>query len=482
MKLLIPFILGLIIALLTSCGGGTQMAEGGIGGTGVSMGKVTSFGSLYVNGVEFDVNNADFVYEQETAATIGDDSGIQVGMVVRITGTDDGVTGLADIVEYANLFEGTISSSTIASNATGTLVAMGQSVTVDADTVYDDGGLGTVLSALPAEAIIEVSGFTDGSGTILATRIEAKALVYNGEELNVKGIVSELDPSNNSFLVGTLLIDYTGLTLPPDFENGIYAEAKGTLSSNILNANDVQIEGDGDLVIADDGEEVKLEGITSSIISATSDSTLFTLNGQQVLVDSMTTYEPAGDASNITIGQPLEASGIMDGITLVASSIELKTVATDMQELEAIVEQVDTTDNSVTLLGQKVRISTSTIFEDDLYEDDLVDDKYFNLSSLTAGTDYISVDLYVALDGALEASKLERENLGTLPSNHAEIEGIVQAKDEILRIITVVNVKVDISALTGFDPGIGERVELEGSYHSDTETLTATFADVGDDH
>ena len=48
---------GLIIGMaLASCGGGGgQVAEGGIGGTGISTGTVTGFGSVYVNGVKYDI-------------------------------------------------------------------------------------------------------------------------------------------------------------------------------------------------------------------------------------------------------------------------------------------------------------------------------------------------------------------------------------------------------------------------------------------
>lgn len=181
-----------------------MIAEGGIGGTGVTMGRVSGFGSLFVNGVEFDTSSSTFVYEEDR---VGDQSGIRVGMVVRITGEDDGVTGLAEIVEYASLFEGTLSTNSIASNETGSLLAMGQNVTVDADTVYDDGGTGILLSMLPPSAIIEVSGFTDGNGNILATRIEVKQQQYSGETLDVKALVSNLDSANKTFMLGSLNID-----------------------------------------------------------------------------------------------------------------------------------------------------------------------------------------------------------------------------------------------------------------------------------
>ncbi|MCU7855552.1 MAG: hypothetical protein KZQ79_07650, partial [Candidatus Thiodiazotropha sp. (ex Lucinoma borealis)] len=61
-KLLISATTAALIATLYSCGGGggSQVADGGIGGTGVSMGRVTGFGSIFVNGIEFETDNASF--------------------------------------------------------------------------------------------------------------------------------------------------------------------------------------------------------------------------------------------------------------------------------------------------------------------------------------------------------------------------------------------------------------------------------------
>jgi len=397
--------------------------------------------------------------------------------VVRITGEDDGVIGLADIVEYSSLIEGTLSSKTIASNETGTLVAMGQNVTVDADTVYDDSLLSTStpLSQLPLGAVIEVSGFSDGSGNVLATRIQVKAASYSGETLDVKALVSGLDTTNKTFMLGTLNIDYSAITLPDGITDGIYVEAKGTLQGDsLMIASDVQIQDDGDLVIAEDGEEAELEGLITAVLTATTDSTLIAVNGQQVLVDANTSFE-SGDASGLTIGQPLEVSGVMDGVTLVAAKVVLKVTAAQKEELEGIPSNVDAIAGTLTLLGQTIRVTSSTIYEDDLSEDS----QTFNLSSLTPGVDYVSVDLFQAADGVLEATKVERNENPSSDPTFAEIEGYIQTVDESQTQITVVKVTVDISDpnLSGFTPIEGDRVEIFGSFDSATGILQADTVD-----
>jgi hypothetical protein len=457
-----------------------MIAEGGIGGTGVTMGRVSGFGSLFVNGVEFDTSSSTFVYEEDR---VGDQSGIRVGMVVRITGEDDGVTGLAEIVEYASLFEGTLSTNSIASNETGSLLAMGQNVTVDADTVYDDGGTGILLSMLPPSAIIEVSGFTDGNGNILATRIEVKQQQYSGETLDVKALVSNLDSANKTFMLGSLNIDYSALELPDGITDGIYVEARGTLQNDVLIAGDVQLEDGGDLVIATDGEEAELEGLVTGILS--SDNTLFYVNGQLVSVNGDTSFESDSSASSLTIGQPLEVAGVMEGTTLVAAKVELKVLSSQKEELEGVPTAVDASAGTLELLGQTIRVSSSTIFEDDL-EDGQDDSQTFNLSSLTPDVDHLTVDLYRTTNGdlvTLEATKVERDELPSEGTGYAEVEGYIQAVGDNQTQITVVNVTVDISdpSLSWFTPVEGERVEIFGFYDTTTGILKADNVDIDSD-
>lgn len=435
---------------------------------------------LFVNGVEFDTSSSTFVYEEDR---VGDQSGIRVGMVVRITGEDDGVTGLAEIVEYASLFEGTLSTNSIASNETGSLLAMGQNVTVDADTVYDDGGTGILLSMLPPSAIIEVSGFTDGNGNILATRIEVKQQQYSGETLDVKALVSNLDSANKTFMLGSLNIDYSALELPDGITDGIYVEARGTLQNDVLIAGDVQLEDGGDLVIATDGEEAELEGLVTGILS--SDNTLFYVNGQLVSVNGDTSFESDSSASSLTIGQPLEVAGVMEGTTLVAAKVELKVLSSQKEELEGVPTAVDASAGTLELLGQTIRVSSSTIFEDDL-EDGQDDSQTFNLSSLTPDVDHLTVDLYRTTNGdlvTLEATKVERDELPSEGPGYAEVEGYIQAVGDNQTQITVVNVTVDISdpSLSWFTPVEGERVEIFGFYDTTTGILKADNVDIDSD-
>ena len=150
---------------VTGCGGGTTVAEGGgggIGGTGVvaARGPITGFGSIWVNGIRFDVSGAIVTVEGKDAS----DADLRLGMVVSVSGLAavDGSV-VADLVEYADSLEGPIDSI-----AGGEIRVLGQTVLVTG---------GTEVRGGPLEPgnVIEVSGLTDATGTIHATYVEKMA-------------------------------------------------------------------------------------------------------------------------------------------------------------------------------------------------------------------------------------------------------------------------------------------------------------------
>ena len=70
---------------VASCGGGTQLAGGGIGGTGISQGAITGFGSIFVNGVEFNTSGATIIKDGNTVTQ----NDLKIGMVVTVDGSID---------------------------------------------------------------------------------------------------------------------------------------------------------------------------------------------------------------------------------------------------------------------------------------------------------------------------------------------------------------------------------------------------------
>jgi hypothetical protein len=444
-RIISPIVCAVFITALYSCGGGgggSQVADGGIGGTGVTQGRVTGFGSIFVNGIEYETDNASF--------TVNDSEGSQddlaIGMVVRINGTSDqaSATGEAESVEYDSLLEGVVDSNDIATN--NRLTIMNQTILVDVDTVYENPFDATTLADLPVNSVVEVSGFTDGNGDILATRIEVESLGWSGDSLEVSGVVMNI--SGSLFQIGNLTIEAGTLTIPAE---GTFVEVEGdSFSGSVFEADSIEIEGDGTNQVAEDGHEVEIEG---RITTALDSQNRFALNGQ--IVDASNTPF-SGQTSQLTIGRIAEVEGVMDGAILIAKEIELKVEESEKGEIAGIIGtgNVDSAAGTITLLGQTIHITGSTIMESDLEGEES-----FTLTQLDA-SDYLKAKVF-SDSGQLTATKLEREQP---PENHtAEVEGIPEFIDN--NTIRVFGIVVDTSNLEyEFD---NQKIEIEGDYIND---------------
>ncbi|RLW71801.1 MAG: hypothetical protein B6D71_00230 [gamma proteobacterium symbiont of Stewartia floridana] len=174
------------------------------------------------------------------------------------------------------------------------------------------------------------------------------------------------------------------------------------------------------------------------------------MNGQ--IVDASNTPF-SGQTSQLTVGRIAEVEGVMDGTILIAEEIELKAEQSEKGEIAGILgsDNVDSSGGTITLLGQTIQVTSSTIMESDLEDEDS-----FTLAQLVS-TDYLEAKIF-SDNGKLIASKLKRERA---PENHnAEVEGMAEFIDE--NTIRVFGVQVDTSSLEyEFSE---QRVEVEGDY------------------
>jgi hypothetical protein len=190
-------LLPLLAFLASSCGsGGSNFAGGGTGGTGISTGSVTAFGSVVVNGVHFRTDG-DVApgFKTKKLNNGADQSGkadpdvFAVGMVVTVLhGAGD---NNASEVVYRNNLLGPVADKT--DNA---IVVLGQTVVVDNTTIFN----GKNFASLRLDDIVEVSGFADDAGRIRATYIGGISPSVRPYE--VKGFISGL--SGDTFRLGPL--------------------------------------------------------------------------------------------------------------------------------------------------------------------------------------------------------------------------------------------------------------------------------------
>ncbi|MEY2860243.1 MAG: hypothetical protein RL392_701 [Pseudomonadota bacterium] len=220
MKILDTFIVAIAIVAIASCGGGgDDIASngGGVGsgGTGISgggVGYVAGFGSIYVNGTRFDIDNA--------TVTLADDTALKLGMTVKAVGMlqTDFLKASASTVVSAIDVRGPVSNLNAASS---TLQVHGLNVSTDSETIYE--GINS-LAGLANADWVKIYGHVWGVNNVRASRIEKFSAAST---LILSGAVSGLNTGTKSFTLGNLTIQYGGAS----FSNGVTA---GSLSNGVV--------------------------------------------------------------------------------------------------------------------------------------------------------------------------------------------------------------------------------------------------------
>jgi hypothetical protein len=468
---------------LTACGGGGGGSDptGGIDGRGdpdpvavVSAGEITGFGSIIVNGVEYETDGTEFEIDGET----GTETELEIGDVVVVSGTinDDGTTGTATTVTFDDVVEGPVS----AKNADLLqLTVLGQTVqVVDGETLFDDTPP-ISFASIAVDDVIEVSGFRLADGTISATRIEGKPA---GGEWEVTGVVSGLE--GMKFNIEGLVVDFSAAILD-NFpgagpENGQPVEAKGTsLVNGELQATKVEYKGN--VLGGAAGAYVELEGYITRFASASD----FDVSGLPVLTTGTTIFEGGTEADlNLNLKVEVEGNVNSNGV-LVAEKVEIKTAT------------------GIRVVGLVGSVSPLEVFGIQINADDLTtrfDDKSelglenMKLADINVG-DYLEVRGQEQPLGQITAFTIERDDV----DSRRELRGFVEAGGKNEPNLTVLGVTIVTT------PGVtvyrdsrgatevpmteaefwaavqeGSRVDAQGT-ETDTTTLTATEVELEGD-
>jgi hypothetical protein len=298
---LCTLIIALSLMLMASCGGGGGfLAGGGIGGTGISNGTVTAFASVFVNGVEFDTTNATFTRNGQPAT----ESDFSVGEVVTVAGTFnvDGNTGTARRVTYRANVSGAVSE---APNVVSSRIkVLGQTVMVTPSTVFENFA---ALTDVSAGNVLEVSGFTNADGSVIATYIVKRqnAFVPGASVSQVRGFVTALNEANMTFTLDGLTVNYSA----PQMMNGILANGRFVEVSSNENVINGELAADTVNVVdpvpgIKSGDALNTEGVVSRFASPTD----FSVGGQRVITTPETTFEDGGVA-DLGLNVALEVAG-----------------------------------------------------------------------------------------------------------------------------------------------------------------------------
>lgn len=279
--------------------GGTQIVSGAITSLSADRSRLTVAGKSLTRSASSPVT-----VNGKTARP----TALSVGQKVRVSASGSNATEVDVEVEL----KGQITN--IDATA-GTLLVAGKTVTIDANTRIDlSGDDDTAASSthtindLKVNDFVEVSGSSDASGNVLATKIEVKSnteLNDDGEDSNtdLKGTVSGFTAGTTSFTLNDITVNCTGsCALPAGLKNGDFVEVEGTLAGKVMTATKVKLE-DGNDDNAPAGSTVSLQDDIKSL-----DATAKTFKIEGFTVD----YATATVTGTLANDAEVQVEGAMD--------------------------------------------------------------------------------------------------------------------------------------------------------------------------
>lgn len=413
----------LTAALLASCGGSGGSQTAGIDGSGAPVassntnGTIDGFGSVIVNGIKYESDNAEVLINGQRAT----ESELRVGYQVSVTGTTSNGKTSADKIEFIPSIVGEIT----AFNPTNkTLMVLGKTIHVTNNTLFDVAIKPASLAGLTLGQRILVSGAAAADGSISATRIElssSETLQLTGQLVNLTG---------NSFNLNGTSVVYGGAQLinleGNRFINGARVTVIGMMNDNQLQAS--QVIG-LNKTLSRDLDSADIEGFITRFTSTTD----FAVDGISATTTNQTRFEN-GTRSDLRLGAKVEIEGTVNSNgALVASDVEFEQDSNN--KINGIVTAInlssgtgDNNGNNSTnnngIISGVLEVDGVTIITNKKtrYEDKQLDVRRFNLGSLNLG-DRVDVTGYSTTEGFI-ATKIERRDVED-DDEGREFEGVI---------------------------------------------------------
>lgn len=439
----------------------------------VTLGTITGFGSTTVNlnGMQFQAAGAGITVDGKG----GQMTDLHAGDVVKVKGHHDSGSDedVADEIDFRGNVLGPVSA---VDTAAQTLVVLGQSIVVSADTSFDTDIVPASLTGLHVGAIVEVSGMVAADGSIHATHIEAKPA---GSAFQVVGTASATDPAAKTLQINALTVDFAAAALA-DFPS------TGPANGDLIQVTGMSIESNGALQAArlelltgedlrdDQDDEARLEGLITRFVSASD----FDVAGHPVTTSAATEFE-GGSAADVALNVHVEVEGTIDASgVLVADKVRIAKEP-DVR-ISAQVDAIDLMSGTLTMLGIQVSVDAMTRFD----EHQSQDDRSFSLAEVQVGQ-WLEVRGTQSGSGssAVSATRLERLE----PQSEVRLMGpvtAVTAPDFTLLSTTIATTASTqfsgLDAATFFATAVGRIASVQGMW--DGSTLTANRVQLGDDH
>ncbi|HKJ00191.1 MAG TPA: DUF5666 domain-containing protein [bacterium] len=354
------FLAGALGLLMAACGGNSSVAGGGIGGTG--KGTITSVnpasvagsgtlaaspGSVTLNGTRTFTTYAGTEYSIDgDPVTAADLAAVGQGLVARVDVGDDVSadfsSGTAERVRAEHVVIGPVTQ-------VAPLQVLGQDVVTTSSTAPADAASLTAN----VDDVLEVSGNTNATGVIQATRLELAASAPAVWRLT--GTVANV-VAGTSFDIGTQTVNFNGVT-PQDCGGGLQAgdvvKVKATPDADVTSGGALSTTTSIECVkpgldippgFTSGALVVDLEGFVSAV-----NGSGFTLDEQPVVTTGSTVYQD-GSAADLQAGARVEVIGSLDVASGVLTATKVEFSERRVRIL-APVSAHDSVAKTLTMLG-----------------------------------------------------------------------------------------------------------------------------------
>lgn len=470
-----PLFLGAALSaaiILAGCGETSGTASGR---DGASVGPITGFGSVYVNGIQFDTD--------AIAGAVTSDDGIDheddlvKGMLLLVDGDWRGSgQGEARGLYYDDTLRGQVESySWDEVSRTGSMTVLMQDITLTERTLFG-GTLTRDEAGNPPTANdnVRVSGWRQADGSFVASFV---GLYSGGEEgddrYELEGTVEALDDIAGVFKIGALEVDYSNAEFDDfnrnELANGLLVEVEGGVySAGRLQATEIELESERYRDFA--GDDIEFSGLISTDLDSNNE---FTINGLTVRVVGNTEFDDGLTENDLLAGMEVKVEGDFnaDGI-VIAEEIEPRE---SDSEVEARLESKDPGLQQLTVGGVTVQVNASTLITDDEN-----DDRRIGFTDLQVGQ-YLEIEGRVDTSGAspvLVATMVERDD----DDDEYELEGRITETDGSSYLVAL-GVRIEITDSTTFEEGaaLREGREVELTYEAAAATYNALEIEVEDE-
>lgn len=291
--------------LLAACGSEQNNEEVAsiIDGSGAPVpdvavsGAITGFGSVIVDGVHYQTDNAEVYINGE----LGSEDALRVGDFITLLATenDDSNEFNASVIYVESAVQGKVTS---VDYDEGVIDVLNQRVRISGDTVFDTDFMATNISGIAVGDTLEVRGANAGSGDIYATRInkrEGGGDVLSGRIVNINSNEYSLSLAGN-------IVDFSQVNLRFELANNQWVSVAGEfdVQADRFVATDLRSRKD---------RQVLAEGVVSRLAGVVGNLYLggFEVNGQPVILQANTEYRN-GDLFSLMNGAIVTIEGDVD--------------------------------------------------------------------------------------------------------------------------------------------------------------------------